>query len=93
MRYNEKIYYCEKCDKYFTQDEVVEKEVDIESDFGVGGMFLDHHYTKYLVCPCCQDHDAGFDEIDDVEDIVELLNDQAEKITKLKEELKEWKKR
>ena len=44
-------YRCTECGEEF--EEPVEAEVDLEEEYGVGGMFCDHHTAKWDVCPNC----------------------------------------
>lgn len=44
-------YYCKDCGAFC--DEPTTKTVDLESVFGVGSMFPNHHYSKMFGCPFC----------------------------------------
>lgn len=46
-------YYCEDCDLWF--DEPCAEDVDLESFFGVGSMFPNHHYSTMFSCPFCHE--------------------------------------
>lgn len=58
------MWYCEDCGEEF--DEPDEVEVDLEYEYGVGGLFPDHHYANCYCCPCCGSMDV--EECEESED-------------------------
>lgn len=67
------VYRCCSCGKCSAEDELVEKEIDLENEYGVGGFFPDHHYESIWVCPYCGDDDLEEVELTD-EELAEILN-------------------
>lgn len=65
------IFQCCQCKKFFSEDDFDHVRVDLESYFGVGNLFLDHHYTELSVCPYCGSEEC--DEVSEI-DIIEELN-------------------
>lgn len=65
------IYQCNNCGKYFTEDEIDYKDVDLENLYGVGGEFDRHTKGTVALCPYC-----GEDAIEEVyeEYVVSELN-------------------
>ena len=55
------MYRCNNCDEIF--DEPESERIDLESYYGVGSLFPDHHYGYLSVCPYCNSED--FDEYDE----------------------------
>ena len=44
------VIHCLDCDRYFDEDDLETKTVDLEEEYGVGGLFPDHHRKKIAVC-------------------------------------------
>lgn len=80
-----KIYKCESCGELFDSDEIEEREICLENEYGVGGMFNGKHYQKVSCCPYCNDYEiremSNYELLEEIEDL------QCE-IAKLKKELK-----
>lgn len=57
------LWRCLDCKEEFTEDEIDEKEIDLEAENGVGGLFPDHHYIKVPACRFC-----GSEEIEEIEE-------------------------
>lgn len=53
MSDSEHVYRCNNCGWIGTADEVEEKDVDLEDEYGVGGDFGDHHHDTWDTCPEC----------------------------------------
>ena len=71
------VYHCLSCGKYLTASELADKEVDLDNENGVGGLFPDHHHRKVSACPDCN---GDVEEIRFYEDdLVELLNEKGAK--------------
>jgi len=66
------IYECRDCGKYFTTDQMDEKEICNEEYYGVSGQFAYNTYTNVCCCPYCQSTD--FEECNDDEEICTILN-------------------
>lgn len=66
------IYYCEECDRYFTEEQMEEKEIYLEGEYGIGGDFPTRTYARVGCCPYCESTD--YQECDDAEEIVDILN-------------------
>lgn len=66
------IYYCRDCGMYFTENEMGEKEICYEEEYGVAGDFPTKTYARVDCCPYCKSTDY-YEESDD-EEICELLN-------------------
>lgn len=50
-----KIYKCENCGKFFSEDELnYTIHRDMEDYYGVGNEFHQHHYEDIVVCPECR---------------------------------------
>lgn len=45
------MWECFDCGEIF--DDPSESLIDLEYEYGVGGMFDDHHYANCNCCPCC----------------------------------------
>ena len=69
------IFKCNKCDKYFTEDEVEVNTICLEEELGVLGDFNGRTMKEVDCCPYCNSMDFDdFRSIDNAEDIVEVLN-------------------
>ena len=66
------IYYCRDCGKYFTEDQIGEKEICYEKEYGILGMFSNRTYARVGCCPYCESTD--YEECEDAEEICDLLN-------------------
>lgn len=73
------IYYCEKCDCYYDEEDLEEKEICLEEEYGVNDLFPDKHYEKILTCPNCGNEDL---ETIEESEAVDLLNDLKKKLKK-----------
>ena len=73
------IYYCEKCDCYYDEEDLEEKEICLEDEYGVNDLFPDKHYEKILTCPNCGNEDL---ETIEESEAVDLLNDLKKKLKK-----------
>ena len=66
------IYKCENCGMKMEENEVNSKLVDMESYYGVGGDFPDHHYQHMSFCPYCDSDELietfDYEEEEDEED-------------------------
>lgn len=65
------IYYCKECDGYFSDNQIDEKEICYEEEYGVLGLFPDRTYANVSCCPHCGGTD--YDE-EDEDEIADLLN-------------------
>lgn len=67
------VWYCDDCDKYFKEPNVV--RTDMENYHGVGDLFSDHHYQDFVECPYCE---GNLEEITlNIDDLVgELMEDE-----------------
>lgn len=65
------IYKCGNCGKFFSEDDLEIKRVDMENYYGVGNDFNDHHYQDMGFCPYCESDDIC--ELEESE-ILEELN-------------------
>lgn len=65
------IYKCLECGEYFTEDDAINVNVNMECEYGVSSIFNDHTNETCLGCPVCQCTDL--EELSDC-DIVEILN-------------------
>lgn len=73
------IYYCENCDCYYDEEDLEEKEICLEEEYGVNDLFPDKHYEKILTCPNCGNEDL---EIIEESEAVDLLNELKKKLKK-----------
>lgn len=73
------IYYCEKCDCYYDEEDLEEKEICLEEEYGVTDLFPDKHYEKILTCPSCGNEDL---ETFRESEAVDLLNELKKKLKK-----------
>lgn len=71
------IYYCEECDRYFTEEQIGEKEICYEEEYGILGMFSNRTYARVGCCPYCES--TEYQECDDAEEIVDILNTYSKK--------------
>lgn len=71
------IYYCEKCDCYYDEEDLEEKEICLEEEYGVNDLFPDKHYEKILTCPSCGNEDL---ETIEESEAVDLLNELKKKL-------------
>lgn len=71
------VIHCLDCDRYFDEDDLETKVVDLEEEYGVGGLFPDHHHKKIEVCPECGSSSLEEESFDE-RDLADLLNDFAE---------------
>ena len=71
------IYKCEDCEKYFTYDEMGEKQICYEEEYGVSSDFNSRTYDSVNCCPHCKS--TNISECNDEEEIVEMLNDYCPK--------------
>lgn len=71
------IYYCEHCGQYITEDETYLRRVDLEDEYGVGGMFPDHHYETWMYCVNCGESSLkGIINVrNELEDLLDTLED------------------
>ena len=55
------MYTCRMCDSVFPEPDIKIERGCYESDFGVSGMFADHHYYEHeiTICPFCGSEDIG----------------------------------
>jgi hypothetical protein len=81
-------YRCNHCGKYFNEVDLAEKNVDLESEYGVGGDFGNHQTSKWGACNNCGSTDI--EELEDFE-ILDELNDAKLKIKELQTKIKEKK--
>lgn len=73
------LYRCEDCGKVFSDNEMDSVEVDMETYYGVGSDFPDHHYQSMSACPGCKSidyEDLGTFELSDFEDGWKLEDDE-----------------
>jgi rubredoxin len=56
------MYKCHNCGWKGPEDELTTRTVDLESYYGVGGLFSNHNYTDETCCPNC----GEFDELEDL---------------------------
>ena len=62
-------YECESCGAIFNENDADTDYVDLEDEYGVGGLFPDHHTTLVLVCPECGCNELNpVDHDEEVED-------------------------
>lgn len=73
------IYYCENCDCYYDEEDLEEKEICLEEEYGVNDLFPDKHYEKILTCPNCGNEDL---ETIEESEAVDLLNELKKKLKK-----------
>lgn len=81
------MYECSNCGYRFEEEEAEFKEVDIESECGVGHQFGDHHKGYQMICPDC-----GSDNVSEIYDREEFTAYEynlvrvaiSEKLTSLK---------
>ena len=71
------IYRCGDCGKYFTEEQMEEKQICYEEEYGVAGMFPYNTYDNVCCCPHC--NSTNFQECNDEEEIVDVLNDYCPK--------------
>lgn len=85
------IYYCEKCNKYYTEDDLIEEQGCYEDDYGVEAVGGGHSYD-YLACPNHHTEEDDLEEIgEDDEVVVGVLNYYLGKIEKLEKQVKKLK--
>lgn len=48
---------CSDCNEIFDEEDADIEEIDLEREFGVGGLFGDHHYSPIFRCPECGSDD------------------------------------
>lgn len=65
------IYQCQNCKKYFSEDELGERSIDMENYYGLSSDFSGHHYKNIAFCPYCKGLDLY--ELNE-EEIIEELN-------------------
>lgn len=66
------IYWCKDCGTYFTENQMEDKEICLEKEYGVAGDFRSKTYTSVGCCPYCES--TEYEEADDEEEITYLLN-------------------
>ena len=66
------IYCCEECGKYFTDNQMDEKQICNEEYYGVSGQFAYNTYSNVGCCPHCKSTD--YKEVKDYDEICEMLN-------------------
>lgn len=71
------IYKCEDCEKYFTYDEIGEKQICYEEEYGVASDFNSRTYDSVNCCPHCKS--TNISECSDDEEIVKYLNNYVDK--------------
>ena len=71
------IYECTDCGKYFTEDQIGEKQICYEEYYGVSSDFNTRTYDNVSCCPHC--HSTNYEECDDDEEIVKYLNRYVDK--------------
>lgn len=87
----EDIYYCYDCARYFTEDEMADKRVCLEEEYGVAGDFHTKTYANVSCCPYCKSTDYQIE--DDTDEIVEILNSYSQyNVGKVKEKIKQLEK-
>ena len=85
------IYYCYDCARYFTEEELDDKRVCLEEEYGVSGDFKSKTYANVSCCPHCKSTDYQIEN--DTDEIVEILNAYAQyNVGKVKEKIKQLEK-
>ena len=73
------IYECEDCCKYFSEDEMEEKQICYEDEYGVASDFNSRTYTNVACCPRCKSTNYRECDYKDIENIIYALNDYCPK--------------
>ena len=83
-----KIYKCNNCGVYLSEEELVSEKICMEAFHGVSSDFPDKHYQNMSRCPFCNELN-NFEEFEyDESDILDLV----EEIEKLKRNIRNLKK-
>ena len=73
------IFECKDCGRYFSEDEMEEKQICYEDEYGVASDFNSRTYTSVACCPRCKSTDYKELDYKELEEVIEMLNDYCPK--------------
>lgn len=73
------IFECKDCGKYFSENDMSEKQICYEEEYGVASDFNSKTYENVNCCPYCESTDYRECDYKDLDGIIEMLNDYCPK--------------